>query len=161
MFVVDWFTNLPHALATFLLAMIPVSEYRVAFPVALEIYGLPIWQAYFLVVAGSILPALFALLLIGPIFKFAENHSQPIHRFLTWLFERTRSHHERQFELYKDLILILLVAIPIPLTGVYTGAIAAYIFAIPFKRAFPLICFSVILGTLIIAAFTVGLANIF
>ena len=161
MFVADWLTNLPHTLATFLLAMIPVSEYRVALPVALEVYRLPFWQAFLLTIAGSTLPAFLALVLIGPIVLSAEKHSRPIHRFFTWLFEHTRSRHERKFEVYQDLILILLVAVPIPLTGVYTGALAAYVFGIPFWRALFLIIASVIIGTLIITGLTVGFVNIF
>jgi uncharacterized membrane protein len=161
MFVVDHLSNLSHELATFLLAMIPVSEYRVAMPVAMEIYHLSFWLALILVVAGSSLPAFLILILIEPIANFARKHSRPIHNFLKWLFEHTRTKHERKFEIYKDLILILLVAVPIPLTGVYTGAIAAYIFGIPFRRSFPIILASVILGTLIIAGLTVGFRNIF
>jgi uncharacterized membrane protein len=161
MFVADWLTNLPHTAATFLLAMIPVSEYRVAMPVALEVYNLNFCTAFLLTIVGSSLPALILLLIIKPIFKFAARYSRPIHKFLNWLFEHIQSRHERKFEIYKDLILILLVAIPIPLTGVYTGALASYVFGIPFRRAFPLILGSVILGTLIIAGITIGFKNIF
>ena len=161
MFVVDHLSNLSHQFATFLLAMIPVSEYRVAFPVALEIYGLSFWTAFTLTVLGSLLPAFLILILIDPFVRWAKRHSRPITNFFGWLFEHTRSRHGRKFEIYKDLVLILLVAIPIPLTGVYTGSLAAYIFGIPLKRAFPLIFGSVILGTLIIAGLTLGFRNLF
>lgn len=160
MFIVEWFSSLPKELATFLIAMIPIGEYRVAMPVGLTLYDLGFWKTFLLTISGSIIPGVILLIIIGPIFKLAEKHSRPIHKFLHWIFDHTQRRHGKKFEIYKDLLLLLLVGVPIPLTGVYTGAIAAYVFGISFKRALPLIAAGVIIGTIIIAGITVGFRNI-
>ena len=156
MFLIDWFSGISHSLATFLIAMFPIGELRASLPIALTVYHLDFWGAFILSIAGNLVPALLLLIILDPVSKFAENHSQLIHRFLNWLYERTRTRHNHKFEVYKDLALVLFVAIPLPFTGVYTGAIAAYVFGVPFRRAFPLIVLGVIIAAVIVSIITLG-----
>lgn len=156
MFLVDLFSGWSPELATLVIAAVPVGELRVALPVALTVYHLDFWSAFILSVAGTLTAALVVMAVLDPVTQFARKYSQPINRALEWLFERTRKRHQSKFEKYKDIALILFVAIPLPFTGAYTGALAAYIFGVPFRRAFPLIAIGVIISAAIVTAITLG-----
>ena len=55
---------------------------------------------------------------------------------------------------------VVFVAIPLPFTGAWTAMIAAFVFGIPFYRAFPLILFGVIIAGVIVSMITLGILNI-
>jgi uncharacterized membrane protein len=56
-------------------------------------------------------------------------------RFFTWLFNRTRKKYYKKFEKYSGFALITFVGIPLPVTGAWTGAVIAFVFGIPPKKA--------------------------
>ena len=58
------------------------------------------------------------------------------------------------FELFRDFALVLFVAIPLPFTGAWTAMVAAFVFGIPFRLAFPLILFGVIIAGVIVSVLT-------
>lgn len=144
---------------TFLVAASPVVELRGAIPLALGVYGLPLWQAFFLSVAGSMVPVLF-LPLVGMVSDALSSRSPLLRRFFTWIFSRTRSKHAKSFEVFRDFALVVFVAIPLPLTGAWTATLVAFVFGIPFSRAFPLILLGVIIAAVIVSLITLGITNI-
>ena len=146
---------IPPELSTFLIAMSPVFELRGAIPVAIGLYGLPVWSAYFFAVMGNLVPSL-SIPLIGFLSNWLSHRFSFFDRFFTWLFARTRSQHAKKFERYKDFALILFVAIPLPFTGVWTASLAAFVFGIPFSRAFPLLGIVVLLAGMIVRLLTLG-----
>ena len=75
-------------------------------------------------------------------------------KFFTFLFERTRRKHSKKFEKWGALALITFVAIPLPITGGWSGALAAFVFGIPFKKALPLIFSGVIIAGVIVTGLT-------
>ena len=141
-------------LQTFFIAMTPIGELRASIPVALEIYHLPVWPAFALSVLGNMVPVVFLLLLLEPVSEYLSHRWYRFNRFFVWLFERNRKNHARKFEIYKELALVILVAIPLPLTGAWTGSICAFIFRIPFKKALPLIFLGVLIAGAIVTALT-------
>jgi uncharacterized membrane protein len=80
-----------------------------------------------------------------------------LNRFFTWLFERTRSKTIDKYIKYGYWALILFVAIPLPITGAWTGSVAAYIFNIPFKKSWWLILLGIIIAGLIMTFGTLGI----
>ena len=79
-------------------------------------------------------------------------------RLLDRLYARTRRRHTNWFLRLQDLALVALVAIPLPLTGGWTGALAAYVFGVPFRRAIWLITLGVaIAGALVLLLVEAGL----
>jgi len=136
--------------------MIPVLELRGAIPVAVGVYNMPILDAFFWAVLGNIIPIVFILLGLDLLInKLLIHRIYFFNRFFTWLFERTQRNHSRKFERWKELALVILVAIPLPLTGAWTGALAAFVFGIPLKRAFPLIGLGVAIAGAIVTLITV------
>ncbi len=146
---------------TFLLAMTPLFELRAAIPLALGVYKLPLWSAYLFSVAGNVIPVILILWLLETVANFLSKHFYFFNRFFAWLFERTRNHHKHKFERWEALALVILVAIPLPLTGAWTGALVAFVFGIPFKKAFLLISAGVMIAGLIVALATLGIINLF
>ncbi len=147
-------------LKVFLIAMSPIVELRGAIPMALGAYHLPIWSAFLISVLGNILPIVFILLLLESVSGYLSHHSRLFSRFFAWLFERTRKKHAKTFEYGRDLALMIFVAIPIPFTGAWTGALCAFVFGIPFKRAFPAIAGGVVIAGVIVTLTTLGVIKI-
>ena len=146
-------------LEIFLIAMTPIFELRGSIPAALSVYDLSIWSAYFISVVGNLVPVVFILLLLESVSGYLGRHSQLFSRFFTWLFERTRRKHEAKFERWQEFALVIFVAIPLPFTGAWTGSLCAFVFGIPFKKAFPLISFGVIIAGLIVTLASLGIIN--
>jgi len=142
------------ALLTVLIAMLPISELRGAIPWALWVGGLPWTTAYLLALLGNIIPVLPILGLLGP----AERQFRrwpPMDRFFTWLFERTRS-RSSLVERYEALGLMLFVAVPLPVTGAWTGCVAAYLFGIRRRYALPAIVAGVAIAGVVVTLAALG-----
>jgi len=147
-------------LKVFLIAMSPIFELRGSIPMALGVFYLPVWSAFLISIVGNIVPVVFILLLLESVSSFLSERSRFFQRFFNWLFERTRRKHAGTFERWKDLALLLFVAIPAPFTGAWTGSLCAFVFGIPFKRAMPLIAGGVIVAGIIVTLATLGIIQI-
>jgi len=147
-------------LSTFLIAMIPIGELRAAIPIALSVYRLSPLNAFVWAVLGNLIPVLLLLWLLEPLTKYLDDHFYSLNRFFAWLFERTRRKHSRKFELWGALALISFVAIPLPMTGAWSGAIAAFVFGIPFKKALLSITLGVLIAGLIVTLTSLRILNI-
>ncbi len=147
-------------LKTLLIAASPILEIRGSIPIALKIYDLPIWSAYLWSFLGGFIPVIFTFLIFGVAANFLGHHVYFFNRFLTWLFERTRRNHSEQFKRFRRLALLLLVAIPLPFTGAWTGSVAAFVFGIPFRKAFPIIIFGNAIAGLIVIGLTLGIFSL-
>jgi uncharacterized membrane protein len=146
--------QIPHWLATVIIAMLPVSELRGALTIALAPtdiggYGMSVPEAYILAVIGNMIPVVPLLLFLGPVSNFLRRW-KVWDMFFTWLFTRTHHKHSARFEKYGTLALILFVAIPLPVTGAWTGCAAAFVFGIEFKHAFLAIFTGVLIAGMIV-----------
>ena len=120
---------------TVIVAALPVAELRGAIPLAIFRWGISPFEAYILAVVGNFLPVI-------PLLWFWEHAAHRVmawhpffHRTFHWVFERTHRKHGKKFEVAKELALFVFVAIPLPLTGAWTGTVVAYLFGIPFWKA--------------------------
>ena len=151
---IELFKNIPSQLATFLIALFPIAELRVAIPLALTVYKLSLWQAIFFSVLGNIVPVFFILYFIDPVSKFLMGRSKIFNCFFTWLFKRTRIKFEGKYGKYGLIALAIFVAIPLPMTGAWTGALAAFLFQIPKKQAAIYIILGVLGAAIIVTILT-------
>ncbi len=147
--------NLTFELQTFLLAMAPIGELRVAIPVALTVYKINWLTAYIIAVMGNLTSITLILIFLPAISKWLSQKFTIFKNLFTWLFDRTRKKYNGKIEKYGYPALILFVAIPLPVTGGWTGALAAFLFGIPFKKAFP----SITLGILIAGGLVLGITQ--
>jgi uncharacterized membrane protein len=151
---------LAEELKTLIVAMSPIVELRGSIPLAIAIYNLPPWSAYVFSVIGNIIPVVLILWLLEKVSGFLSNRSAFFKKFFTWLFERTRRRHERKFQRWQSMALVVLVAIPLPFTGAWTGSLAAFVFGISAKKAFPLISLGVLIAGIIVLLSTLGIIKI-
>ena len=160
----NWLSShgLPPEVIIFLFAMMPIFELRGAIPVA-AIFGvnIAIWKIYLIAVIGNMIPVLPILLLLEPVSNFLSERSKSFDRFFEWLFNRTRRRVESKIEKYGALGLIVFVAIPLPVTGAWTGCIAAFLFGIRLRYAFPAILAGVMIAGVIVSIVTYGASSVF
>jgi len=147
-------------LKVFLIALSPIFELRGSIPIALGVFHLPVWSAFLISVIGNILPVVFILSLLESVSGYLSRHVHFFDRFFTWLFERTRRKHAKTFEQGKALALMIFVAIPLPFTGAWTGALCAFVFGIPFKRALMSIAGGVVIAGIIVTLTSLGVSKI-
>jgi uncharacterized membrane protein len=143
-------------LKIFFLAMTPVGELRAAIPVGLTIFHLDWLSCYLISVAGNLVPVIFLLLFLQPISKYFSKKSKICEKFINWFFERTRKKYDsKKLKYGAGVALVIFVALPLPITGGWTGSIISFLFGIPFRIAFPLIAFGVGIAGLIVALATI------
>jgi uncharacterized membrane protein len=144
---------------TILIAMSPLLELRGAIPVALFQYHLNPFSAFFFSVLGNMIPCFFLLLYLEKFSNYFSSKSPLFKKVINWFFERTRRKHGEKFNKSKELALMLFVAIPLPVTGAWTGSVCAFLFDIPFSRALPMIFLGVVIAGIIVTLFSLGIIN--
>ena len=157
MFHIDyshWFQNFSPELATFLIAMVPISELRAAIPIAIKIYHLSIWSAYLWSVLGNLVPMILIVLVLAPIANFLSRHFKIFQKFFDWLFEHTRKRGAKKFEKWGEFAVFILTATPIPLLGGWTGPLAAFVFGIKLRKSIPLIILGCMTAGVIVTILT-------
>ncbi len=146
---------LPAWLVVLLAAALPVSELRGAIPLAIGVYGYDPWQAYLLAVLGNLLPVVPLLLFLGPVSDWLRRFTF-WDKFFTWLFSRTRRKYIREHESFSLTALALFVAVPLPVTGAWTGCAIAFLVGFRFWPAFAAISIGVLLAGVIVTATVLG-----
>ena len=142
------------------ISTLPIVELRGAVPAGHILYDVPnrpvaekvrlsVW-IFLLAVAGNMIPIPFILLLLGPLSRVCMK-IEPGRKFFNWLFARTRK-KSASIEKYEALGLTIFVAIPLPVTGGWTGAMAAFLMGIPFWKAMLYILLGVMIAGVIMTA---------
>lgn len=154
----SWAAGLPAPLAVVLLATLPIFELRLAIPFGRGVLDMTAGPTFLWAVVGNLLPVPFILLLLGPVTEWAERRWSWLHRFLERLYAHSRRRHSARFERLRDLALITFVAIPLPVTGAWSGSLAAFVFGVRRRRAFALIAVGVVIaGVLVTALWETGI----
>lgn len=120
-------------LYVFLISMLPIVELRGAIPVATAL-GLDPVVSYIIAIIGNILPVPFILWFITPFCNMLKK-TKLFRWFPEWL-EKKVEKNEAQVTKYKNLGLFIFVAIPLPGTGAWTGALVASFIGYKFRDAF-------------------------
>ncbi len=155
------FAGFPPELATFLVAMTPVLEQRVALPMAIIFLNMPVWKALLITLAGNLLP-ITALLYFADNFHTWVNKNSGTFFGKAWL--KSLRHAQESFaryEKYGMLGLALFIASPIPGSGIFTGSMIAFLMGVPFKRSLPYIWAAVIGSSLVTVFISLGINKIF
>lgn len=146
-------------LFTFLMAMVPVVELRGAIPYGV-IAGLSVPAAFVIAVIGNLVPIPFLVVFTRKVFEWLRTKSE-------WLDSIVKK-LEAKAENKKDIVLkyefwglVLLVAIPLPGTGAWTGALVAAMMDMRLKRAMPAICLGVVIAGIIVTSVTYGAGALF
>ena len=139
---------------TFIISMIPVIELRGAIIFAYS-NNVNIFLAFLVSVIGNLVPVPFIIIFIRKIFAFLRRKFPKLDGFITGLEKRAEKKSET-VKKYAFWGLFILVAIPLPGTGAWTGALVAAMLDMRLKRAFPAILLGVIAAGIIVAFATYG-----
>ncbi len=148
-----------HVLATFLISMAPVVELRGGLP-----YGIALGLDYPLALAtallGNLLPTPFLILYIRRILAWLRRRSAGWDRMVSSLEQRAHL-KGRLVRRYQTLGLCILVAIPLPGTGAWTGALVAAFLGMRLREAVPAIFLGLCIAAAIMTAVTFGFIHFF
>lgn len=157
--IVDVFQgNVPKELIIFLVSMLPVLELRGGM-IAAKLLGVPLLKAFVICYIGNILPIPFILLFIRKIFQFLKRFSGT--RKIVEKLEVRSMRQSEKVKRWHNWGLLLFVAVPLPGTGGWTGALIAALLDIRIKTSLPIIALGVLIANLIMTAFSYGLLGIF
>lgn len=145
--------------ATFLISMVPIIELRGGLPYGIAL-GLEYPRALMAAVIGNMVPVPFIIVYIRRIFTWLRKNSRWWEEKITRL-ERTAHLKGRLVRKYRTIGLCILVAIPLPGTGAWTGALVAAILDMRLKCAVPAIFLGVCIAAVIMTMVTAGLIHIF
>ena len=151
-----WFqtTAVGEFLWTMLVSMVPVIELRGGLPIGVAM-GLPLWVAFVAAVIGNMMPVPFIILFVRRVFFWIRQKLPRLHHFIDKLERRAEDKQELILK-YKTWGLLILVAIPLPGTGAWTGALVAALMDLRMKKALPAIFGGVVVAGLIISVITYG-----
>ena len=138
----------------FIVSLLPISELRGGMIVA-KIMEVPFLRAFIICFIGNMLPVPFILLFIRRIFTLLKRNEK-IERFVNKIEKRGFEKGEK-VKKYSLFGLFLLVAIPLPGTGAWTGALVAALLDIRMKHSLPIISLGVLAAGGIMSALTYGL----
>ena len=164
--IFDFFASfgLPPKILILLLGALPVTELRASIPIGILVLKQTVKAVFFFSVLGNILPIAPIYFLLNPVSKKLSN-TRFMRRFFEWLFKRAKA-HAGIVEKYEAIGLMLFVAVPLPGTGAWTGAIIASLLRMRFIPAFIAVSAGVIIAAVIVTALTllgrkIGTATIF
>ena len=145
-------SNLGNFIMTFLISMIPVIELRLGLPYGI-MSGLKLPVAALAAILGNMLPVPFIIVFIEQVFLWLRKHLPKMDSFITKLEKRAEAKQET-VDRYGALGLILLVAIPLPGTGAWTGSLVAALMKMKLRKAIPCIFLGVIIAAILMTVIT-------
>ena len=139
-------------------AMLPVVELRGAVPIGLGL-GLPHIPVLIVSILAYMIPVPFIILGIRHVFRWMRRHSLKLERLVSKLEARAakKAILVRRYEL---LGLYILVAIPLPGTGAWTGALVAAVLNLRLKVAFPAVFAGVVTAGLVMYLLSLGVGAV-
>ena len=136
------------------MAMVPVIELRGAIPYGV-IAGLSVPAAFIIAVTGNLVPIPVLVVFTRKVFEWLRTKSERLDRMVSRLESKAEKNQE-VVNRYKFWGLVLLVAIPLPGTGAWTGALVAAMMDMRLKNAMPAIILGVIIAGIIVTTVTYG-----
>jgi len=139
-------------------AALPILELRGAIPFGCKFLGMPIGKVYFLSLLGNLIPVLPLLLFFKYFFHHLEN-IKFVGKFFKWWFMRVER-KSKLVERWGFWGLVLFVAIPLPVTGAWTGTAAATLFEVGIKKAFLAIFLGIAIAGVIVSLVVSGVVQL-
>ena len=140
-------------LKIFIMSMLPITELRASIPWGIKFYSLSDFEIVLLSLLGNILIGVLVLYALGPLMELLSKN-KIFKKILLYIFNRTKR-KGKMIYLLKFYGVILFVGIPLPLTGVWTGSLAAYLFGLSKKKSILAITSGLILSASIVTSISV------
>lgn len=174
--IAEFFASLPGELYVFIISVLPLIELRGAIPVGTAL-GLPWYINAPLAIIGNILPIPFILLFITKVFDWLAKFKifRPV---IEWLRKKANKHStkvlgqegqsapegdvpnstegRRKMSVGIFIALMMFVALPVPGTGAWSGALVASLFDLPKRQSFLAILLGVVICAVIMTLASYG-----
>ena len=146
--------NLIHneALKIFILSMLPITELRFSIPYGMNYSSLLLYQIIIISIMGNILIGSCVIYVIGPIMYYLRK-IYFFKKIVDYIFQRTLK-KSKSIERRKFYGLMIFVAVPLPMTGVWTGALASYLLNLNRKTSISAIVIGVLISSSIVTCLT-------
>ncbi|HEO63793.1 MAG TPA: ligand-binding protein SH3 [Candidatus Omnitrophica bacterium] len=149
--ILNLINGLPKEMTVFIISMLPVSELRGAIPIGVSI-GVDLKVILPIAIIGNMVPVVPLLFFLEPVSRYLRKF--PLFQgFFNWLFERAKR-KASLVEKYEAIGLMCFVAIPLPITGAWTGCVCATLFKIRFRYAVLAIAGGVLIAACIVTLVT-------
>lgn len=144
-----------------LYSALPVVEMRFAIPIGILHFDLPVEQVFITAMITNFIATYSVYLLLPSMVMFFQKHSPLFDRIMNKIFAKTHRKFSRRMTIWGDIFLIILVAVPLPGSGGWTGALLAYLFE--FNRKNTALCLGVggFISAIIITMITLGGENLY
>ncbi len=152
-------TTAGQILITLLISMVPVIELRGAIPIAVGL-GLAPEIAIPVAMIGNLIPIPFIIIFIKKIFAWMRTKSQKLNKVVDKMEAKAEKNKAKVLK-YAFWGLVIFVAIPLPGTGAWTGALVAAMIDMPLKKAFPCVVLGVLIAGIIVSCVSYGALAIF
>jgi len=139
---------------TVLVAAVPIIELRGAIPIGVA-SGLDVPTALIASIIGNMLPVPVIILFVRKVFAWMRKTSEKLNQVVCKLEAKAES-KKSVIDKYEWWGLVILVAIPLPGTGAWTGALVAAMLDMQLKRALPAIFIGVVIAGMIVTTITYG-----
>lgn len=149
--------GIPDWLVVFIISLFPILECRLGMFTAIVLLQMNTFVGFAISFLGNILPIPFILLLINWIFEILKK-VPVINKLVFWLEEKTLKKRDK-IDKYGIWGLLLFVAIPLPGTGGWTGALLASLLHLDRKKSFGVIAVGVFIAGLIISVLSLIFGN--
>ena len=144
---------------TFLVSMVPVLELRFAIPFGVT-RGLGLKVSMAVSILGNLVPVPFIIVFIRRVFSWLRSKNESFNKMVSGLEARAESKRHIVVR-YAFWGLVILVAIPLPGTGAWTGALVAAMMRIRLRRAFPAVTLGVVIAAFVVSVITYGARMVF
>jgi uncharacterized membrane protein len=144
---------------TFLAAMVPLTELRLAIPFGYAQFDLDIWTAVGAGILGNIFVVALILLLLPVIVKLFWQ-VELFRGILEKIFAKTRDKFAGKISKWGAIALILFVAVPLPGSGGWTGALVAYLFGLSYWKSMKFISIGLVIAGVLVGLLTVGVDSL-
>ena len=145
---------MPAGLTAFIISLMPILEIRGGM-IAARLLEMPFWKAFLICYVGNMIPIPFIILFIRKIFEFLRRFS--FFRRIIEKLERKTEKNKKKVLKYEAWGLLLFVAIPLPGTGGWTGALMAALLDIRLRKSLPIISIGVLIAGFIMSGLTYGI----
>ena len=156
--LIDFLMSGGKELGVFLCSMVPVIELRGAIPLGWAT-NIPWWLTYLLAVAGNMLPVPFILLLIRQVLTVMEKMPiKFVRAFAAWLRRKAEKNTDK-IQRFGFWGLCFFIAIPLPVTGAWTGSLVAATIRMNFWRAMLSALLGVMIAGVIVTLICLGVSS--
>ena len=158
--MIEWLTQttLGKLLQTFFISMVPVAELRVGIPYGVSL-GLDYHLAALAAILGNLFPVPVIIAYVQQIFRWLRRRNARLDAWVSGMEDKAELKGEK-VRRYGMLGLCLLVAIPLPGTGAWTGALVAAVLGLRTRNAMPAIALGVLIAAAIVLGVTYGVVHI-